>query len=113
MRIPNAIARWATSFPMRPRPTTPRVLSASSTPVHRLRSQREQQRHGVFGGGQDVRLRRVDHHHATIGGRLRVDVVETDAGPTDDDQIRTCGQHLSGDIGGRADDECVGTDDRL
>ena len=40
MRIPKAMARWATSLPMRPRPMTPRVLSASSTPVQRLRSQR-------------------------------------------------------------------------
>ncbi len=29
--------RWATRAPMRPRPTTPRVFSASSTPVYLLR----------------------------------------------------------------------------
>ena len=39
-RIPKARARSATSLPMRPRPTMPRVLSASSTPSHRLRSHR-------------------------------------------------------------------------
>ena len=40
MRIPNAAARCATNLPMRPRPTTPSVLSKSSTPSHLLRSQR-------------------------------------------------------------------------
>ena len=40
MCMPKAMARWATSLPMRPSPITPRVLSASSTPVQRLRSQR-------------------------------------------------------------------------
>ena len=38
--MPKAMARWATSLPMRPRPMTPKVLSASSTPVQRLRSHR-------------------------------------------------------------------------
>ena len=32
--MPNADMRWATSTPMRPRPTTPRVFSLSSTPVY-------------------------------------------------------------------------------
>lgn len=40
IRMPNAMARWATSLPMRPRPMTARVLSASSTPSHLERSQR-------------------------------------------------------------------------
>ena len=40
MRIPNPAARWATSRPMRPRPITPSVLSASSTPSHFERSHR-------------------------------------------------------------------------
>src|SRR5918994_2173010 len=38
--MPNASARWATSRPIRPRPMTPSVLSASSTPSHFERSQR-------------------------------------------------------------------------
>ena len=44
----------------------------------------QQQRHGLLGGREDVRLRGVDDHHALAGGRLDVDVVETDAGPPDD-----------------------------
>ncbi len=39
-RVPNAAIRWAKSTPMRPSPTTPTVLSATSTPVQRLRSHR-------------------------------------------------------------------------
>ena len=34
MRMPNADNRWATSTPIRPRPTTPAVFSVSSTPVY-------------------------------------------------------------------------------
>ena len=33
-RTPNAERRWATRTPMRPRPTMPTVLSATSTPVY-------------------------------------------------------------------------------
>ena len=37
--MPKASARWATSAPTRPSPTTPRVLPYSSTPSHGERSQ--------------------------------------------------------------------------
>src|SRR4051812_2378947 len=37
MFIPKADMRWATRTPIRPRPTTPRVFSLSSTPVYLLR----------------------------------------------------------------------------
>src|SRR5215211_2572814 len=38
--MPSPIARRATCWPIRPRPSTPRVFSASSTPAQRERSQR-------------------------------------------------------------------------
>jgi hypothetical protein len=38
--MPNPFARWATSWPMRPKPRMPRVLSISSTPENFERSQR-------------------------------------------------------------------------
>ena len=38
--MPKAWARWATSEPARPRPTTPSTLPCSSTPSHFERSQR-------------------------------------------------------------------------
>ncbi len=65
----------------------------------------QQQRHGVLGRRQDVRLRRVDHHHAPLGGRVDVDVVEADAGPAHHHQVRAGLQHLAGHLGGGADDE--------
>ena len=40
MRIPNAWARAATSWPMRPNPSTPSVFSYTSTPPNRDRSHR-------------------------------------------------------------------------
>ena len=66
---------------------------------------RQQQRHGVFGGRHDVALRRVHHHHTATGGGFDIDVVETDAGTTHHHQIGGSGQHLGGDLRGRADDE--------
>ena len=49
---------------------------------HRLRhvpGQREQQRDGMLGGADDVRRWRVHHHHAGLGGRFHVDVVQAHA----------------------------------
>src|SRR5687768_8170163 len=37
--MPNPRARWATSWPIRPKPSTPSVLSYSSTPLNSARSQ--------------------------------------------------------------------------
>ena len=67
----------------------------------------EQQRHGVLGGGEDVRLRGVHHHHALGGGGLGVDVVEPDPGPPDHHEVLAGGQHVGGDGGGRPDDQRV------
>ena len=39
-RIPSPIARRATCWPIRPKPSTPSVLPSSSTPLQRERSQR-------------------------------------------------------------------------
>ena len=105
----------------------PSVLSASSTPSQRLRSQRpavergvglrdvaglgEQQRHRVLGRRDDVALRRVDHHHAAARGGVDVDVVEADAGPADHHQLVGGLEHLGGDLRGRADDQRVRADD--
>ena len=58
----------------------------------------EQQRHRVLRGRQHVRLGRVDHHHAALGGRGDVDVVEPDAGAADDDQLGAGFEDLGGDL---------------
>ena len=121
--------RWATSEPARPRPTTPSTLPCSSTPSHFERSQRpatsaecawgmlrglrQQQRHRLLGDGEDVRRRCVHNHDAPIGGRRHVDVVEADTGPPDDLERGPRGQHVAGDLCGRADDQRVGARDHL
>jgi hypothetical protein len=64
-------------------------------------SLRQQQRHGLFGRGQDVGLWGVDHHDPAFGGRRNVDVVEADAGPSHHHQIGAGRQHLGGHRGGR------------
>jgi hypothetical protein len=81
-RIPKPWARWATSWPMRPKPRIPSVLSSSSTPENCERSQRpairlawagarcgpaQQQRHRVLGRGDDVGLWRVGDDDAALG----------------------------------------------
>ena len=65
----------------------------------------------MLGGGDDVRLRGVHHHHPATCGCFHIDVVEADAGPANDDQLRACFQHLGGDLGGRADDQRMSADD--
>ena len=74
---------------------------------------RKQQRHGVFGGGKDVRLRRVHDHHAAFRGGFGVDIVETNTCATNHDEVSSSSEHLSGDISGRTDDERVGSLDGL
>jgi hypothetical protein len=72
----------------------------------------QQERHRVLGRRQDVRLRRVDDHHAPAGGRLDVDVVQADAGPADHHEVGPGLQHVGRDRRRRADDQGVGTLDR-
>ncbi len=92
--------RCATSAPMRPRPTTPRVFSASSTPgaspalpltvlqrgvgLRDVARGGEEEAAGQLGRGHDVRGGGVDDHHAGLGGGGDVDVVQADAGSCDD-----------------------------
>ncbi len=67
----------------------------------------QQQRHGVFGCRDDVALRGVDHHHAATSRCFHIDVVEADAGATDDQQLVGVLQHLRRHLRGRADDESL------
>src|SRR5439155_349239 len=63
---------------------------------------------GVLGGREDVGLRGIDHHDAAAGGGGHVHVVDTDARPTDHDQLVGGIQHVGCHLGRRADDEGVG-----
>ena len=49
--------------------------------------EREHQRDGVLGGGDDVRLRRVGDDDAALGGGLDVHVVDADARAADHPQV--------------------------
>ncbi len=65
----------------------------------------EQQGDRVLGRRQHVGLRRVDDHHAASRGGFDVDVVETDAGPPDDDHLVGRFEHLGRDLRRAADHE--------
>ena len=67
---------------------------------------------GQFGGGDDVRGRRVDHHDAGLGGGLDVDVVQADAGAGDDLEVLGGGDGLGVQLGGGADQDRVDVGDR-
>ena len=111
----------ATSWPMRPKPRMPSVFSYSSTPPNfershlpavsagvRLRDvarEREHQRHGVLGGGDDVRLRRVGDDDAALGRGLDVDVVDADAGAADDAEVVGAVDQVGGQLRRRADQD--------
>ena len=73
----------------------------------------KEQGHRVLGGRHDVALRGVDDHHAAPGGGLDVDVVEADAGPSDHQQVGSCGEHVVGDGRRRPDDQGMGPGDGL
>lgn len=72
----------------------------------------EEQCHRLLGRREDVRLGRVDDHHASLGGRRDVDVVESDTGPTDNDQLGPCLQHRAVDLRSRSDDQRLGAVDQ-
>ena len=121
--MPKPSARWATSWPMRPKPSTPSVLSYSSTPLNsdalpgapgeravRLRHlarQREQQRERVLGGRDHVRLRRVGDDHAALGGGVDVHVVHPHPGAADGLQALRPGEQVRVELGGGADQDAV------
>ena len=67
---------------------------------------------GELGGGDDVRGRSVDDHHARGRRGLDVDVVEADPRSGDDLELRRGGDRLGVDLGGRADEDGVGVGER-
>ena len=68
---------------------------------------REEQRHGVLGGADDVRGRCVHDHHASARRGVDVDVVEPDAGARHDPQVRGRVEHFGGHLRRAADDQRV------
>jgi len=111
--MPNALARSATSLPIRPRPATPLPPPSleGGVGLRHVAGLGQQQRHGVLGGRDDIRLRRIHHHHPTPCRGLDVDVVEADTCAADHDQIVRRLEHLGRDLSCGADDQRVSADD--
>ena len=59
---------------------------------------REQQRHRVLGGRNDVRLRSVDHHDAATRSCFDIDIVEADASTTHHKQVGSNLEQLGSDL---------------
>lgn len=67
----------------------------------------EAHRHRVFGGGADVPLGCVGDDDAVLSRGVDVDVVDADAGASDDDEVGCRLEHLGGHLRSGADDEPV------
>ena len=128
--MPSPIARRATCWPIRPKPSTPSVLPSSSTPPH-LRAlpatllqrrvglrdvarERDDQADRLLGGRDDRRLGRVRDDDPAPRRRLDVDVVDTDAGAADHLQVRRALDQVGRELRRRANhDRVVAVDDLL
>ena len=121
--MPKALARVATSWPIRPKPSTPSVLPSTSVPPNLLRShlppvrlawacgmlraQREHQRDGVLGRRDRVRLGGVGDDDALLRGGGDVDVVHADARAADDAEVVGLLDQLRVALRGGADQDAV------
>ena len=94
------------AFPLGALPSTGLERGVS---LGHVASLRQQERHRVLGGRDDVRLGGVDDHHAALGRSVDIDVVEADPGPPDDDQFVGRGEDLGGDLRRRTDDQRMST----
>ena len=99
---PEGLAVDLYAFPAGPFPAARLQRRVRLGDIARLR---QQESHGVLGGGEDVRLRGVDHHHPPSGGSGDVHIVEADPRPTDYQQLAPRRQDLVIDLGGRPDYE--------
>jgi hypothetical protein len=68
----------------------------------------KQQSDRMLRGADDIRLRRVDHHHTGVGRGFDVDVVKADAGACDHLQLAGCRDRFGVHLGGAAHDDCIG-----
>jgi hypothetical protein len=73
---------------------------------------RQQQRHRLLGGADDVGQRGVDDHHAAGGRSRHIHVVEADAGPRHDLEPRRCVEGLGVDPGSAPHQHGVGVRER-
>jgi hypothetical protein len=101
---PERLALQLDALPLGSLPLAGLERSVGLGDVPRLR---EHERERVLGGRDDVRLRRVDDHHASTRGGLDVDVVEPDPRARDHLQVLARLDHVRRDLGLRAHDERV------
>ena len=73
---------------------------------HAMR-QREQQRHGVFGGADGVLVRCIGDENAGFGSGFDVDIVESGARPRNNEQLPRRAQHIARDSRLVAHDQCA------
>ena len=122
--ISKACARAATSCPMRPRPTRPRVFDRISAPanfdfshfagLHRrigrrnIPCQRQDEAHRELGDAQAVGAGRVHDDDAARGGGWHVDVVNSRASARDDAQLGRRLDHFARHFRRASDDKRVG-----
>ena len=104
---PDEADRLAGELDALPLRTLPRALFQRGVGLRGVASLRQEQGHRLFGGADDVGLRRVDHHDAAARGGFDVDVVQADPRARHHLQLWRGGEHLVGDLRGAADDERV------
>ena len=75
--------------------------------LRHVAGQRQQQRHGVLGRCDHIRLRRVGDHDAQTGRGLDVDVVHADARARNDPQPGRPGQQARVKLGRRTDQDAL------
>ncbi len=91
----------------------PLVRGEAGVGLRDVARQREHQRDGVLGGGDDVGLGRVGDDDAALGGGLHVDVVDADAGAPDHAQVVGAADQVRGQLRRRADQDPVVVADAL
>ena len=108
--MPMAWHLRATSLPMRPRPTTPRVLPGefdafefvlfplmvlqSAVGLRNVAGESEKHGDGMFGRRCRRAARRVHHENAVLGGSFDVDVVDADTCASNHLQLRALSRSL-------------------
>jgi hypothetical protein len=75
--------------------------------LRHVAGERQQERHRVLGGGDDVRLRGVGDDDPALGRLGNVDVVDTDAGAPNRAQRPRMGEQISVELGGGADQDAL------
>lgn len=110
---PDDAQRLAGQFDSLPLGSLPATIDEGGMRLGNVSSHRHEEGDGVLGGGHDVGLGCVRHHDTRLGGRLHIDVVETNAGSPDDDESTRCREYRRIDVGCTTHDERLCATQRL